>query len=137
MERHDKRCGELVCLPVVDADCGVDAAQDMCLDSLHAKLSLHLREYHHAGLIFVLVLCCEDLLNLVVQVVLLAEVGHTLDNLVVVDTLDGLTVDVVFLVGATQCVETHCFDVVHREIELRRSSHYHLICHNDFVLKGY
>ena len=59
----------------------------------------HLREYAHAGLCLVPVLCGEDFLHLVVKVVLFTDIHHALDDLVMVDALYRIVVNVILLVG--------------------------------------
>ena len=98
----DQRCRQLVRFPVLDADGGEDAPEDMGFHGLFPVRLLHLREDAHAGLCLVPVLGREDFLHLVVEVVLLADVHHALDDLVMVDALHGLVVDVVFLVGTLE-----------------------------------
>ena len=57
------------------------------------------REYAHAGLCLVPVLCGEDFLHLVVKVVLFTDIHHALDDLVMVDALYRIVVNVILLVG--------------------------------------
>ena len=127
---HDKRGRQLVGFPVLDADGGEDTAEYMRFHRLFTVDLFHLREYAHAGLCLVPVLGGEDFLHLVVQVVLLADIHHALDDLVMVDALYRVVVDVVLLVGTLQCIEVHHFDSVLLEIKLLLSFQYCQICHN-------
>ena len=130
MVGDDQRRRQLVRLPVLDADGGEDAPEDMGLHGLFPVRLLHLREDAHAGLRLVPVLCREDFLHLVVEVVFPADVHHALDDLVMVDALHGLVVDVVFLVGTPERLEAHRFDSVLLEVELSLSFQYCQCVHN-------
>ena len=93
-------CGcQFVGIPVQNTDGGEYSAQYMCLYRLLSIGLFHLRQDDHSWLCPVLVLCGEDFLHLIVQVVTAADVRHALDDLVVVDTPDRIAVDVVLLVG--------------------------------------
>ena len=118
MEGDDKRRGQLVRFPFLNADGRINAAQDMRLDGHRPVLLFHLGQDDHAGLCLVLVLGGEDFLHLVIQVVFLADVRHALYHLVMVDSLERVAIDVIFLVCAPERVERHHLDVVVLEIEL-------------------
>ena len=68
--RLRQRGRQLVGFPVLDADGGEDTAEYMRFHRLFPVDLFHLREYAHAGLCLVPVLCGEDFLHLVVKVVL-------------------------------------------------------------------
>ena len=68
----------------------------------------HLGQDDHAGLCLVLVLGGEDFLHLVIQVVFLADVRHALYHLVMVDSLERVAIDVIFLL----CVRGACRGVI-------------------------
>ena len=78
----------------------------------------HLRENAYSRLCLVPVLCREDFLHFVIEVVLLANVHHTLQDLVVIDALDWLAVDIILLVGTLESLEVHYFDSVVLKIKL-------------------
>ena len=131
MVSHDKRRRQLVRLPVLDPDGGEDTAEYVCFHRLFPVCLLHLREYAHAGLCLVPVLGGEDFLHLIIEAVLLADIHHAPDDLVMVDALHGIVVDVVLLVGTLQCLEVHHFDSVLLEVELLLSFQYCQCCfHN-------
>ena len=130
MVGYDERGRQFIGFPVLDTDGGEDAAEYVRFHRLLPVGLLHLREDAYTGLRLVPVLCGEDFLHLVVEVVLFADIHHALDDLVMVDALYRVVVDVVLLVGTLQCIEVHHFDSVLLEIKLLLSFQYCQICHN-------
>ena len=121
----DDQCrGQFVRLPVLDPDGGENTAQDVRLYGFFAVCLLHLREYAHSGLCLVPVLGREDFLHLVIEAVLLADVHHAPDDLVMVDALHRIVVDVILFIGALKCLEVHHFNSVFLEVKLLLSFHY-------------
>lgn len=137
MKRHHERRGQLIGLVIFDANRRVDTAQDMRLDGLVSELLLDLREHYDARLVLIAVLCGEDFLNLIVQVVSAADLLHAFDHLIVVDAFERRAVDVVLLVGAAERVERHLLDRVGREVELRLCGLDSHVGHNGSAFIGF
>ena len=131
MESHNQRGGQFIGFPILDADSRVDTSEDVGLYRIGKEFFFHLRQYHHAGFVLVFVLCGKDLFHFVVQLVLAADAHHLFDDFIVIQPLERLAVNVVFLVRAAQYVQTHRLNVVVLEIELHGSSCCCYICHND------
>ena len=114
----NQRSCQLVRFPVLDPDGSEDASEDVGFHCFFTKCLFHLRENAYSRLCLVPVLCREDFFHLVIEVVLLANVHHTLQDLVVIDALDRLAVDIILLVGTLESLEVHYFDSVVLKIKL-------------------
>ena len=99
MVGDDQRSRQLVRFPVLDPDGSEDTSENVSFHSLFAVCLFHLWENAHSRLCLVPILGREDFLYLVIEIILLANVHHTLQDLVMIDALDRLAIDIILLVG--------------------------------------
>ena len=90
MVGDDQRSCQLIRFPVLDPDGREDASEDVGFHCLFTVCLLYLRENAHPRLCLVSVLGREDFLYLVIEIILLANAHHTLQDLIVIDALDRL-----------------------------------------------
>ena len=74
MERNRKVCRVLFVIEVRQTDVSKHSAKDVCLDGMVAVLSFYLRKQHYTRAVSVLVLRCEQVVDLDIEVLLFCEV---------------------------------------------------------------
>ena len=130
MVGDDQRSRQLVRFPVLDPDGREDASEDVRFHCLFTMCLFHLRENAHPRLCLVPVLGGEDFLHLVIEIILLANVHHTLQDLIVIDALDRLAIDIILLVSTLESFKVHYFDSVVLKIKLLLFFQYCQCFHN-------
>lgn len=99
-----KSNGEVRCVAVIvkvgQTDVCEHPAEDMSFNGSLAELLLYLRKQHHAWSVAVFVLCSEEVVNLYVVVLLVAEGDELLQEGVVVNAFQGLAIHIVLFVSA-------------------------------------
>jgi len=100
------KIGRVVCIiEIRDADVGKYPAEDMRFNGPLSVLLLYLRQEDDARSIAVFVLRCEKVVNLDIVILRVAHADNLIQQIVVVNASQRLSVDVVFLVGSRQLIE--------------------------------
>ncbi len=114
----DSKVGRIIgIIEIRNADVGKHPTEDMRFDGPFSVLSLYLRQEDDTRSVAVFVLCCEEVVNLNIVILRVAHADNLIQQIVVVNASQRLSVDVVFLVSSRQLIDGKGLHLCFLEVE--------------------